>query len=68
MPELDRHHQSDNNRENLVYETPWIDFYYDDITHADGRSGKYAWVRTHSGNGAVTVSYTHLTLPTTPYV
>ena len=60
MPEPERHHPSDNNRENLVYETPWIDFYYDDITHADGRSGKYAWVRTHSGNGAV------MTIPVTP--
>ena len=60
MPEPDRHPPLENNRENLVYETPWIDFYYDDITHADGRPGKYAWVRTHSGNGAV------MTIPVTP--
>ena len=52
MPEPERHLPLENNQENLVYETPWIDFYYDDITHADGRPGKYAWVRTHSGNGA----------------
>ena len=46
--------------ENLVYETPWLDFYYDDITHPDGESGKYAWIQNHSGNGAVMV------IPVTP--
>ncbi len=46
--------------ERLVYQTPWIDFFYDDITHHDGTPGKYAWVRNHSGNGAVT------TIPVTP--
>ena len=60
MSEPDSHPPLEDNQENLVYETPWIDFYYDDITHADGRSGKYAWVRTHSGNGAV------MTIPVTP--
>ncbi len=46
--------------EHLVYETPWWDFYYDDIRHFDGTSGQYAWARTHSANGAV------MTVPVTP--
>ena len=46
--------------EHLVYETPWLDFYYDDITHPDGTPGKYAWVRKPSANGAV------MTIPVTP--
>lgn len=46
--------------ENKIYETPWIDFYYDDIVHPNGDSGKYSWVRSHSGNGAV------MTVPVTP--
>ncbi len=46
--------------EHLVYETPWWDFYYDDITHFDGKTGHYGWARTHSGNGAV------MTVPVTP--
>ena len=46
--------------ERLVYETPWLDFYYDDITHLDGTPGHHAWVRSHSGNGAV------MTIPVTP--
>lgn len=46
--------------EHLVYETPWWDFYYDDITHFDGTAGHYGWARTHSGNGAV------MTVPVTP--
>lgn len=46
--------------EHLVYETPWWDFYYDDITHFDGTTGNYGWARTHSGNGAV------MTVPVTP--
>jgi 8-oxo-dGTP pyrophosphatase MutT (NUDIX family) len=46
--------------EHLVYETPWIDLYYDDITHPNGESGNYAWVKSHSGNGAV------MTIPVTP--
>lgn len=39
--------------EHLVYETPWWDFYYDEITNFDGTAGHYSWVRTHSGDGAV---------------
>jgi hypothetical protein len=46
--------------ERLVYETPWIDLYYDDITHPNGKAGNYAWVQSHSGNGAV------MTIPVTP--
>lgn len=46
--------------EHLVYETPWWDFYFDDITHFDGTAGHYGWARTHSGNGAV------MTVPVTP--
>ncbi|MBN4064618.1 NUDIX hydrolase [Dehalococcoides mccartyi] len=46
--------------EHHVFETPWLNFFYDDIVHPDGRPGKYAWVRSHSGNGAV------MTIPVTP--
>jgi len=46
--------------EHLVYETPWLDFYYDDIVHPNGDTGKYAWIKSHSGNGAVKV------VPVTP--
>jgi ADP-ribose pyrophosphatase len=46
--------------EHRVYETPWQDFYYDDIVHPNGESGKYAWIKSHSGNGAV------MTIPVTP--
>jgi len=46
--------------EHLVYETPWLDFYYDDITHPNGEPGKYAWIKSHSGDGAVMV------IPVTP--
>ncbi|MDG0870569.1 NUDIX hydrolase [Candidatus Lucifugimonas marina] len=46
--------------EHLVYETPWLNFYYDDIVHPTGETGKYAWVRSHSGEGAVMV------VPVTP--
>ena len=46
--------------EHLVYETPWLDFYYDDIIHPNGAPGKYAWIKSHSGNGAVMV------IPVTP--
>ncbi len=46
--------------EHLVYETPWLDFYYDDITHPDGTPGKFAWVRKHGGGGGV------MTIPVTP--
>ena len=41
--------------EHLVYETPWIDFFYDDIVHPDGTPGKYAWVRNHSDVGGVMI-------------
>ena len=43
-----------------VYETPWWDFYYDDLTRIDGTKGNYAWIRSHSGNGAV------MSIPVTP--
>jgi 8-oxo-dGTP pyrophosphatase MutT (NUDIX family) len=43
-----------------VYETPWLDFYYDDFTHPNGDSGKYAWIMSHSGDGGVMV------IPVTP--
>ena len=46
--------------EHLVYETPWLDLYYDDFEHFDGSPGKYAWVKIHSGDGAV------MTIPVTP--
>ena len=46
--------------EHLVYETPWLDFYYDDIVHPNGDPGKYAWIKSHSGDGAVMV------IPVTP--
>jgi ADP-ribose pyrophosphatase len=46
--------------EHLVYETPWLDFYYDDFVHPNGDTGKYAWIKSHSGNGAVMV------VPVTP--
>ena len=45
--------------EHLVYETPWLDFYHDDIEHPDGSPGTYAWVKGHSGNDAV------MTIPVT---
>ncbi len=50
----------DTGVEHVVYETPWLDFYYDDIVHPNGDPGKYAWIRSHSGNGAVMV------VPVTP--
>lgn len=50
----------DSGVEHLVYETPWLDFYYDDIVHPNGDPGKYAWIKTHSGDGAVMV------MPVTP--
>jgi ADP-ribose pyrophosphatase len=50
----------ETSEEHLVYETPWLDFYYDDITHPDGTPGNYSWVRSHSRNGAV------MTIPVTP--
>lgn len=53
-------HKLISGAENKVFETPWIDFYYDDIVHSDGTDGKYSWVRSHSGNGAV------MTVPVTP--
>ena len=46
--------------EHLVYETPWINLYYDDITHPNGEPGKYAWVRNQTGRGAA------MTIPVTP--
>ena len=46
--------------ENLVYETPWLDFYYDDIVRSDGSQGHYAWVKRHFKHGAM------MTIPVTP--
>jgi 8-oxo-dGTP pyrophosphatase MutT (NUDIX family) len=46
--------------ENKVFETPWIDFYYDDIVHADGKKGNYAWIKRHFDHGAMMV------IPVTP--
>lgn len=46
--------------ENLVYETPWLDFYYDDIVHADGTPGKYSWFKRHNDRGAM------MMIPVTP--
>jgi len=46
--------------ENQVFESPWINVFYDDIVHPNGDAGKYAWVRSSSGNGAV------MTVPVTP--
>jgi len=46
--------------EHLVYETPWLDLYFDDIVHPSGKAGKYAWIKSHSGDGAVMV------IPVTP--
>ena len=45
--------------EPLVYETPWLVFYHDDIEHPVGSPGTYAWVKGHSGNDAV------MTIPVT---
>ncbi|MDA1280285.1 MAG: NUDIX hydrolase [Chloroflexi bacterium] len=46
--------------EHLVYESPWLDVYHDDIVHPDGKPGSHVWVKGHSGNGAV------MTIPVTP--
>ena len=46
---------TDPNGEHLVYETPWWDFYYDDIIRTNGSPGKYSWAKIHSGNGGVMV-------------
>jgi ADP-ribose pyrophosphatase len=57
---IDAGQRYEPSEEHLVYETPWLDFYYDDITHPTGDSGKYAWIRSRSGLGAV------MTIPVTP--
>jgi ADP-ribose pyrophosphatase len=48
------------NGEHLVFESKFYDFYYDDIVHHGGSLGNYAWLKSHSGNGAV------MTIPVTP--
>jgi 8-oxo-dGTP pyrophosphatase MutT (NUDIX family) len=56
----DPHIELQPNGENKVYETPWIDFYYDDVIHANGKTGQYAWVKRHFTHGAM------MTIPVTP--
>jgi ADP-ribose pyrophosphatase YjhB (NUDIX family) len=57
---MTEHIELQPNGENKVYETPWIDFYYDDIVHPNGSSGKYAWIKRHFEHGAM------MTIPVTP--
>lgn len=54
------HEHSGPRQENRVLETPWISVFYDDIVHPNGDPGKYVWIRSTSGNGAV------MTVPVTP--
>ena len=57
---MNDHLQLQAGGEHRVFETPWQDFYFDDIEHTDGKSGKYSWIKSHSGTGAIMV------IPVTP--
>jgi 8-oxo-dGTP pyrophosphatase MutT (NUDIX family) len=60
VPDRNDHIQLQPGGEHRVYETPWIDFYYDDVVHANGNPGKYAWIKRHFTHGAM------MTIPVTP--
>ncbi len=60
MDTSENHPEVPSGEQHPVYETPWWDFYYDDLTLIDGTKGNYAWIRSHSGNGAV------MSIPVTP--
>lgn len=60
MSEVDNFPKLQPNGEHRVFESRFYDFYFDDVVHHNGTLGNYAWLMSHSGNGAV------MTIPVTP--